>query len=827
VIVMSVEPTTAPLTTTRIGAALCGEDDIADCVVEVGVLMIPYYMFILMVPLRIHEACCGFLATGNAGIAAAALMFYDKIYAASYVVLTPLIHSFCWFIALVLLDLEYRRYLPQSWLGLRSFWLLTGITSFARVVWLFVSSLEKTPVYLLLYPYETVVLSILLAAAQLLLMWMSVAIPSDLSLALFPHIQRLMQAGRLYPSSGSQGMIEHTIDSGYSPPSVGSPSMPLPAFRPCLKLLDVQVVAKIGPAGQALTEYKLFTRVYPQAGEAFQITAKRRFKVLKWLDDRLRVMFDYDRFPEFHAKMGSFPPREVVEANPFTRQVGLREYFRTLYTSQIFMVPELLDMVGLNPMSGMKQLNAFVCLSTNQLRVEEKARMSMRGRGSVGLNLPGTGEQLQRLGSAATSSYNRLETRGSPMNTSTLNGIPAPFSLPGVEEISTSFLGVRTKVTGYVAICPGDRPINSLRRTRSELKQSTGDVLPSSIIYYDISTEIPTSDIVYFSSHRYSEFETLALRLRDFLQVRLIVSLPAKLRMPGVSRTAFLEQRRENLEHFLLGLLADPAVCHCLLLWDFLNVPRSELDHLLDPFWGNGAAEALGPGRSLSPSQSPRRFSSSLDTGRASHNNYATLRSSTILGRSSLDRASPGPLSSMALSRDTSVSGLFGMSAPQSMGVLPETLEESPSLGLEDSTQRAELLLYHYDIDCLPEARPKAFFVLKLFRPSNGSVDPYTDQWVLLQRRYSEFRDLYQAVHAHFAHDIRARKILNDLVFPMKALSHRADLEKAQNEERAQMLGQWIAGVVSCIDVLGCPVLEDFMKRDDVGSRQLNTAAAH
>ncbi|KAF4751005.1 hypothetical protein FOZ62_031003, partial [Perkinsus olseni] len=343
-------------------------------------------------------------------------------------------------------------------------------------------------------------------------------------------------AGRLYPSSGSQGMIEHTIDSGYSPPSVGSPSMPLPAFRPCLKLLDVQVVAKIGPAGQALTEYKLFTRVYPQAGEAFQITAKRRFKVLKWLDDRLRVMFDYDRFPEFHAKMGSFPPREVVEANPFTRQVGLREYFRTLYTSQIFMVPELLDMVsggrftellapiyetvnvlssgrskkyvwsqeaatavgsiteatfniplkqfaynetldgtfagmmdasdmgcsaalhqlggvkfvelipdilkdpegsarvslytrsitrcesgynvyekeslalalscrpwtrlwlittnfsaithsagvnvvGLNPMRGMKQLNAFVCLSTNQLRVEEKARMSMRGRG--------------------------------------------------------------------------------------------------------------------------------------------------------------------------------------------------------------------------------------------------------------------------------------------------------------------------------------------------------------------------------------------------------------------------------------------------------------
>ncbi|KAF4698218.1 hypothetical protein FOZ63_030295, partial [Perkinsus olseni] len=340
-----------------------------------------------------------------------------------------------------------------------------------------------------------------------------VAIPSDLSLALFPHIQRLMQAGRLYPSSGSQAMIEHTIDSGYSPPSVGSPSMPLPAFRPCLKLLDVQVVARIGPAGQALTEYKLFTRVYPQAGEAFQITAKRRFKVLKWLDDRLRVMFDYDRFPEFHAKMGSFPPREVVEANPFTRQVGLREYFRTLYTSQIFMVPELLDMVGLNPTSGMKQLNTFVCLSTNQLRVEEKARMSMRGRGSVGLNLPGTGEQLQRLGSATTSSYNRLETRGSPMNASTLNGLPAPLSLPGVEEISTSFLGVRTKVTGYMAICP--------------------DVLPSSIIYYDITTEIPTSDIVYFSSHRYSEFETLALRLRDFLQVRLIVSLPAKLRMPG------------------------------------------------------------------------------------------------------------------------------------------------------------------------------------------------------------------------------------------------------------------------------------------------------
>ncbi|KAF4666433.1 hypothetical protein FOL47_004101 [Perkinsus chesapeaki] len=788
--------------TSKIGAALCGQDDVADCVVELGVLGIPYYMFILMVPLRIHElyscarslpprrwpftnlvkrVCCAFLVVANAGIAAGALMFYDKIYGASYVVITPLIHAFCWVLALLLLDMEYRRYLPQSWLGLRTFWLLTGVSSFARVM---------------------------------LLMWMSVAIPSDLSLALFPHIQRLMQAGRMYPSSGSPAMVEHTIDSGYSPPSVGSPAAMMPPFRPCLKLLDVQVVAKLSPTGQAFTEYKLFTRVYPQVGEAFQITAKRRFKVLKWLDDRLRVMFDHDRFPEFHAKMGSFPPREAVEANPFTRQVGLREYFRNLYTCQIFMVPELLDMVGLNPMVGMKHLNAFQSLSANQLRNEEMARASMRGRGSVSLNLAASTEQQQqlpRLGSS-TLTFNRSATRGSPPGSATPSGLlQAPFFLPGLEEPSSSFLGVTTKITGYVAISPGERPGSSLRRTRSELKQSTGDVPSSAIVYYDIATEIPNSEIVYFSSHRFSEFETLALRLRDFLQVRLTVSLPPKLKMPGVSKSAFLEQRREQLEHFLRGLLTDPAVCHCLLLWDFLNVPRSELNHLLDPVWGNGTADALEPGRPNPYPPSPRRFSSSLDTNRAS--NYATLRTGTFFGRGSVDRVSPSPLSSMAMSREASLSALFGMSAPQSMGVLPETLEEIPALGLEDASGKAELLLYHYDVDCLPEARPKALFIIRFRRMSDGGGSE--ENW-LVQRRYAEFRELYQALHSRLAYDNRAKEILNDLKFPLKALAHRADLEKAQNEERAEMLGIWIGGVVANLEVFDCPALEDFMKRDAI-----------
>lgn len=41
------------------------------------------------------------------------------------------------------------------------------------------------------------------------------------------------------------------------------------------------------------------------------------------------------------------------------------------------------------------------------------------------------------------------------------------------------------------------------------------------------------------------------------------------------------------------------------------------------------------------------------------------------------------------------------------------------------------------------------------------------------------------------------RQILNDLVFPTKVLSHRADLEKAQNEERKEMLGLWIAVAAS------------------------------
>lgn len=73
-----------------------------------------------------------------------------------------------------------------------------------------------------------------------------------------------------------------------------------------------------------------------------------------------------------------------------------------------------------------------------------------------------------------------------------------------------------------------------------------------------------------------------------------------------------------------------------------------------------------------------------------------------------------GPLTSLTLPRDTSLNGLFGMSAPQSMGVLPETVEEGPEVELESNRQRtAEVVLYHYDVDCLPVAHPKTLFVLK------------------------------------------------------------------------------------------------------------------
>ncbi|EER01038.1 hypothetical protein Pmar_PMAR025137 [Perkinsus marinus ATCC 50983] len=733
--------TAASLGSSRVGVALCGEDDVADCVVELGLLMIPYYMFLVMVPLRIHElyscarslpprrwpftnlvkrVCCASLAVANVGIATAAVVFYDRIYGSCYVVLTY--ETLVSFVVPASVLVEFTVLLvPHGYYKLR---------------------------------------------------------PSGMALRVITREDSNV-AGQLYPSSGSQAMIEHTIDSGYSPPSIGSPSAPLPAFRPCLKLLDVQVVAKIGPTGQALTEYKLFTRVYPQAGEAFQITVKRRFKVLKWLDDRLRVLFDHDRFPEFHAKMGSFPPREVVEANPFTRQVGFREYFRTLYTSQMFMVPELLDIVGLNPMKGSKQLSAFMSLSASQLRMEEKARMSMRGRGSVSLDLPTGGEQ--RFASSAASSSNRLEARGSPL---------------------TGVLESRHRYVQFV------RPARAIISTRS---RGRIDVLPW--------CGDQGHGVCGGTSRAWTK-EFIAANA-DFLQVRLMVSLPAKMRMPGVNRAAFLEQRREQLEHFLRGLLTDPAVCHCLLLWDFLNVPREELIHLLDPLWGNGAAEALGPGRPMSPPVSPRRFSGSWDPRRVS--NYATLRGNAMLGRNSFDRMSPSPLTSLTLPRDTSLNGLFGMSAPQSMGVLPETVEEGPEVELESNRQRtAEVVLYHYDVDCLPVAHPKTLFVLKLFRPADDS--PYGEEWVI-QRRYSEFRELHQVLQSHFVHDARARKILNDLVFPTKVLSHRADLEKAQNEERKEMLGLWIAGIMSSIDVLGCPAMEDFTKRDDSAAAGLQGSA--
>ena len=558
-------------------AALCGPDqNTDDCAVEVLLLLWPYYIFLLLfLPFRMYEIRVlpssyppkwwpmshllkRMLTLSQIVVTTLAMLALFYVNEAHlYLILSCIIHILCWGAAYFLLGCEYKRYQPVTWLGLRGFWFLTGVEACIRVTWMITSPIDSTPDYLTDYPAISAISIAVLSLTQLAAMVIAVLIPSDLNVNLLSHIQRLLLehpyenfASNSVPSSSFPNVYTlHEEDNnpqmsdGYQsrradvPGWIYSVEEELP-FSPKIDIIDIHVLA-INEGRTIKTVYRIQTRVTTDT-IVVEFNARRRYKELRYLDDRLRAVFDHSRFPEQRASMGSFPPRELTQADPFARQIALREYLRRLSESPVFYVQEFLDMVGVDPRFDCGRLYEQ-CLVLQRSQLE---RLPVRRQRTHVLPL-----KHQPAGSALTNEPVPWRP-------------PAPVLVPSADDSA-----------GSPALSTPVGPISpSLRIT-----VTIPDYMESSkkVVYYRIVTK--TQFGMFESRHRFSDFQRLAVHLRDFLDVRPSVDLPRLVRF-SQPQAEFLQERRACLEKYLQTLVAEsPGIISSRLVRSFFKLPADPL----------------------------------------------------------------------------------------------------------------------------------------------------------------------------------------------------------------------------------------------------------
>ena len=526
-----------------------------DCMVENLGLLIPYYLFLLiLLPVRAYEIkllppsyppqwwplshTVKRIFSSSIVLTLLASLILSSIDSdiKPYLLVSLVFRAGAWMASCWILALEYKRYQPLTWVGLRGFWFLTGIESALRVAWSSNPSIAIS------------VLTILTCLLELVLAIVAVWVPSDLNVNLLAHIQRLLlehpsateeelsfsnAVYTLHEDDGTNSRSKEGFQSkrGDTPGWIYSVEEELP-FRPKIDVLDVQVVA-INKDRSIKTVYRIQTRVSTDSDPPMvvEFNAKRRYKELRWLDDRLRACFDHSAFPEQRASMGSFPPREITQADPFARQVAFREYLRRLSQSPFFYCHEFLDMVGVDPRLDSGRLFES-CLS---LQTSEQSKVPNRQR------KPPTpiGKQVNDV-------------------------------MPWRPPLLLSSSGTGSPLVSIAATPPLESA------SPASFTVSIPDFFTAKrVVYYRIVLITPAG--VFESKHRFSDFQRLSVHLRDFLDIRPSVALPRIVRLPGMfgSPEEFLEDRRTSLEQYLQCIVGDFAaiVCSSRLVRTFFKLP--------------------------------------------------------------------------------------------------------------------------------------------------------------------------------------------------------------------------------------------------------------
>ena len=415
------------------------------------------------------------------------------------------------------------------------------------------SPIDSTPDYLADYPVISAISIAALSLTQLAALVIAVLIPNDLNVNLLSHIQRLLLehpyenfASNSVPSSSLPNVYTlHEEDNnpqmsdGYQsrradvPGWIYSVEEELP-FSPKIDIIDIHVLA-INEGRTIKTVYRIQTRVTTDT-IVVEFNARRRYKELRYLDDRLRCVFDHSRFPEQRASMGSFPPRELTQADPFARQIALREYLRRLSESPVFYVQEFLDMVGVDPRFDCGRLYEQCLL----LQKSQLDRLPVRRQRTKVPLKPGTA----------------ITNEPVPWRP------PAPVLVPSADD-SAGSPGLSTPV-GPIS------PSLRITVTIPDFAESS-----KKIVYYRIVTKTQFGS--FESRHRFSDFQRLAVHLRDFLDVRPSIELPRLIRF-SQPQAEFLQERRASLEKYLQTLVSEsPGIISSRLVRSFFKLPSDPL----------------------------------------------------------------------------------------------------------------------------------------------------------------------------------------------------------------------------------------------------------
>jgi len=528
-------------------------------------------------------------------------LIYGALTDKKFVVFCGMIHSLAWIVAFGIMVLEYRRFLPQTWLGIRGFWCLAFIEAIGRLA-LFASP-QFASIYDTTEESQTiaVMLSLFAVLLQLVLVFLTVTRPYDLSIELLPHTMALLQKSQRSPSHEKM-----TLDIT---PALHGTTTPTSKRKHVPKLTTyVRNVTLVDEGHGTHCEYKIEVTVTRNQNEPRCWSVKKRYREFEAFHTKLRQIFSPMTHPELAARMPHLPPnmRFTDLSNTFleTRRRGLDGFLQGLTNVPAFLGTELvLDFLDVT-----QQRHRGSFLITDPLMSPSLKRSTADKAGSReplylhsssfdvhNMYLPDSpfvhvvsesektseDDELNRTmvegkngkEAAYAASTTNIEKR--PMGS---QRVPIKVSIPSYELKKRPTRGSSGAAPSH------ERPISPQDKEKQIAGRDTRN--REEMVHVEYLIIISAKKVIRSACKRYRDFVAYDRRLRKEIQCSLPSTLPPKMRSVIHYDYYFHEQRRLGLEEYLQSQAKDVVCSQSVAFRNFLN---------LDDRWFD-AVSSSGPG---------------------------------------------------------------------------------------------------------------------------------------------------------------------------------------------------------------------------------------
>eukprot|EP00397_Hematodinium_sp_SG-2012_P019522 GEMP01020062.1.p1 GENE.GEMP01020062.1~~GEMP01020062.1.p1 ORF type:complete len:689 (+),score=154.77 GEMP01020062.1:179-2245(+) len=518
----------------------CDHD--GECIVEVYIFAIPSYVFLLLLaPLRAFDVYVLArsspparvptilvlkrlltISTG-AGYLLVALMYaaeWEKV----YVLVIGVVRSMAWVVAFFIMALEYKRYQPQTWIGVRGFWCLAFIESVCRL------AVFSSPLFHPIYGGSAgfhiccICVASAFASVHLMLVILTLTSPYDLSIDFYAHAQALMQQHRTDIYGRRSVNIAPQQDS--SPVNSGREGHHR-TNSPTLSTY-VRNIMLVGEGRGTHCEYKIEITTTQKNGDSlkpgdkteFRWSVRRRYRDFEAMHSKLRRTFTPPAHPELAARIPQIPPNNplAIQNDAFleTRRRGLDGY-----VSALALVPEFLST---------ECVLDFLDV-TNE-----------RGR--------------QHFLTSSRAAHNRFGLSALLQTSPTHRGGHGPVLSPPEGDLWSAKDSVKVPKMVKVSI-----PCYELKRD--------GDKK-----HVEYRVHVSTTNGTWEVSKRYRDFEKYDLILKQEIQCSLPFTLPPKMHSVMLRDYYFHQQRRIGLETYLQSQCNDAACSRAVTFAEFLEIEQ-------------------------------------------------------------------------------------------------------------------------------------------------------------------------------------------------------------------------------------------------------------